>query len=82
MKENQDYLVWLKKKLSAANEFSVLVHELAHEMLHKDRHKGRWKYRSMVGYTSCGAGTSIAPVRFFCQPEVVLLTLKSESNTE
>ena len=44
--------------------------------------KGRWKYRSMVGYTSCGAGTSIVPVRFFCQPEVVLLTLINDSNTE
>jgi len=30
-------LIRLKKGLSAAEEFSVLVHELAHEMLHKDR---------------------------------------------
>ncbi len=44
--------------------------------------KGRWRYRSMVGYTSCGAGTSIVPMRFFCQPEVVLLTLIKDNNTE
>ena len=31
-------LIRLKKGLSGADEFSVLVHELAHEMLHKDRH--------------------------------------------
>jgi antirestriction protein ArdC len=30
-------MIRLKKGLSAADEFSVLVHELAHEMLHKDR---------------------------------------------
>lgn len=32
-------MIRLKKGLSVADEFSVLVHELAHEMLHKDRHK-------------------------------------------
>ena len=31
-------MISLKKGLSAADEFSVLVHELAHEKLHKDRH--------------------------------------------
>jgi predicted MPP superfamily phosphohydrolase len=43
--------------------------------------KGRWKYEDMEGYTSCGVGTSVVPVRFSCQPEVVLLTLIKESNT-
>ncbi len=44
--------------------------------------KGRWKYRSMLGYTSCGVGTTLIPVRFFCQPEVDLLTLIKDSNTK
>lgn len=44
--------------------------------------KGRWKYRSMVGYTSCGVGTSLVPARFFCQPEVVCITLIKNSNTK
>lgn len=32
-------MIMLKKRLSPADEFSVLVHELAHEMLHKNRDK-------------------------------------------
>jgi predicted MPP superfamily phosphohydrolase len=44
--------------------------------------KGAWKYKGMVGYTSYGAGTSIAPVRFFCPPEVVLLILTKDGDTE
>ncbi|MFQ6035028.1 MAG: metallophosphoesterase, partial [Sedimentisphaerales bacterium] len=43
--------------------------------------KGRWEYRGMAGYTSCGAGASIVPMRFFCQPEVVLLTLRKDAHT-
>lgn len=31
-------MIRLKKGLATADEFSVLVHELAHEILHKDRH--------------------------------------------
>jgi predicted MPP superfamily phosphohydrolase len=33
---------------------------------------GPWKYGSMLGYTSVGAGTSAVHVRFNCAPEVTL----------
>ena len=42
--------------------------------------KGDWRYRDMVGYTSCGAGATGVPVRFFCPPEVALLTLRKNGN--
>jgi len=38
--------------------------------------KGRWIYQGMSGYTSRGVGTSVVPVRYFCPPEMTLLTLK------
>lgn len=41
---------------------------------------GPWSYHELRGYTSAGAGCSMAPVRFFCPPEVTLHTL--ERNTE
>jgi predicted MPP superfamily phosphohydrolase len=59
-------------------EIAVITH--AH--VPRNMIKGRWKHKSMEGYTSCGAGISLVPARFFCQPEVVLLTLKKDSNTE
>ena len=37
---------------------------------------GRWNYNGMQGYTSNGAGVSGIPVRFGCQGEVVLITLR------
>jgi len=37
---------------------------------------GAWQYRDMKGYTSRGAGTSSLPVRFFCPPELTLITLR------
>ena len=33
---------------------------------------GSWRYASMIGYTSVGAGTSLVPVRFNCPPEITL----------
>jgi predicted MPP superfamily phosphohydrolase len=33
---------------------------------------GAWKYHSMVGYTSVGAGSAIVAVRFNCLPEITL----------
>jgi uncharacterized protein len=33
---------------------------------------GAWRYRSMVGYTSVGAGTSVVNARLNCQPEITL----------
>jgi len=37
---------------------------------------GLWQCDRMVGYTSCGAGSSGIPLRFNCPPEVVLFTLR------
>ena len=39
---------------------------------------GPWTYRGMAGYTSRGVGTSIAPVRFNCPPEITLHHLRVE----
>ncbi len=36
---------------------------------------GAWKYNEMSGYTSCGAGSSVLPVRLNCPPEITLHTL-------
>ncbi|HXW70706.1 MAG TPA: metallophosphoesterase [Methylocella sp.] len=33
---------------------------------------GAWRYKNMAGYTSAGAGSSVAPVRFNCPPEITL----------
>ncbi len=41
---------------------------------------GLWQYGKMVGYTSCGVGSSGIPVRFNCSPEITLLTLKKSAN--
>jgi predicted MPP superfamily phosphohydrolase len=38
---------------------------------------GAWKYHGLTGYTSVGAGTSIAPVRFNCPPEITIHHLNS-----
>jgi len=42
------------------------------------RHLGRgaWRYRDMLGYTSPGAGTSIAEVRLNCPAEITVHTLQ------
>jgi len=37
---------------------------------------GRWNYHALQGYTSCGVGCSMVPVRFNCPPEIVEITLK------
>ena len=37
---------------------------------------GAWRHGKMQGYTSVGAGTSIAPVRFNCPPEITLHELR------
>jgi uncharacterized protein len=39
--------------------------------------RGHWRYRDMVGYTSVGAGASIADVRLNCPPEVTVHVLHS-----
>lgn len=38
--------------------------------------KGKWIYNGMAGYTSRGAGASGIAVRFFCPPEITVITLK------
>jgi uncharacterized protein len=37
---------------------------------------GLWKYHDMVGYTSVGVGSSVAPVRLNCLPEIALHHLR------
>jgi len=41
--------------------------------------RGRWRYGSLEGYTSTGVGTSGCPARFFCRPEVALITLRQSA---
>jgi hypothetical protein len=38
--------------------------------------KGSWRYRSLIGYTSVGCGSSIVDVRLNCLPEVTLHRLR------
>ncbi|OOZ12366.1 metallophosphoesterase [Solemya velum gill symbiont] len=38
--------------------------------------KGAWRYNSMQGYTSAGAGTCIVSVRINCPPEITLHRLR------
>lgn len=38
---------------------------------------GLWHHGKMTGYTSRGVGTSGIPVRFFCPPQIPLITLRS-----
>ena len=33
---------------------------------------GPWQHQRMQGYTSRGTGCSVLPVRFFCQPEIIV----------
>jgi predicted MPP superfamily phosphohydrolase len=41
---------------------------------------GAWRYRSMLGYTSVGAGSSVVPVRFNCPPEITLHRLHCDDD--
>ncbi|QOZ29471.1 metallophosphoesterase [Bradyrhizobium sp. CCBAU 51753] len=38
--------------------------------------KGAWRFDKLAGYTSTGAGTSLAPVRLNCPAEITLHTLR------
>jgi hypothetical protein len=38
--------------------------------------KGRWRWGDMAGYTSRGSGASGVAVRFFCRPEITVVTLR------
>ncbi|WP_181905508.1 metallophosphoesterase [Aestuariispira insulae] len=48
---------------------------ITHLHCEKDLYAGRWQRGDMTGFTSPGAGMSGLPYRFFCQPEVSLITL-------
>jgi hypothetical protein len=37
---------------------------------------GNWRYAQMQGYTSLGTGSSVAPARFNCRPEITLHRLQ------
>jgi|GEM_PF-486934 len=37
--------------------------------------RGRWRHHNVQGYTNSGTGASGVPVRFFCPPEIGLITL-------
>jgi predicted MPP superfamily phosphohydrolase len=39
--------------------------------------RGRWNYAGMIGYTSRGVGTSRIKVRYYCPPEITVITLKN-----
>ena len=41
--------------------------------------KGKWRYDGMRGYTSRGAGASGVAVRYFCPPEMTVITLKRDT---
>lgn len=43
---------------------------------------GLWHHGTMTGYTSRGVGTSGIPVRFFCPPQIPLITFRSVSQTQ
>jgi predicted MPP superfamily phosphohydrolase len=38
---------------------------------------GRWSYNGMIGYTSRGVGTSRIKTRYFCPPEITVITLRN-----
>ena len=40
--------------------------------------RGKWSYNGMVGYTSRGVGTSRIKMRYYCPPEITLITLRSK----
>lgn len=45
----------------------------------RERLRGAWRVGRMSGYTSRGAGVSLAPARFFCPPEITLHVLASHA---
>jgi predicted MPP superfamily phosphohydrolase len=41
---------------------------------------GRWQHDNLQGYTSCGVGCSMVPVRFNCRPEIALIVLQRKDS--
>lgn len=38
---------------------------------------GKWSYNGMIGYTSRGVGTSRIKMRYYCPPEITVITLRN-----
>jgi len=38
--------------------------------------RGKWSYNGMIGYTSRGVGTSRIKMRYYCSPEITVITLR------
>lgn len=49
---------------------------LTHSSIPRRKCRGFWKQKNMHGHTSKGLGYSSLPLRFFCQPEANIITLK------
>jgi len=64
-----------------AGAFKILVchspeaYRQAAEAVPRRLLKGEWRYDGMCGYTSRGAGASGVAVRYFCPPEMTVITL-------
>lgn len=43
---------------------------------------GLWAYGKMLGFTNRGAGVTTLPCRFFCPPEIALITLQRRQDPE
>ena len=52
---------------------------ITHTDMKRKLARGIWKFRKMTGYTNPGAGVVLLPLRFFCPPEITLITLRSEN---
>jgi hypothetical protein len=39
--------------------------------------RSKWSYAGMIGYTSRGVGTSRIKVRYYCPPEITIITLRN-----
>lgn len=38
--------------------------------------RGKWSYKGLIGYTSRGVGTSRIKMRYYCPPEITVITLR------
>ena len=51
-----------------------------HSLAPREFGLGEWRYKNMTGFTGPGVGTSGAPVRFRCPPEITILELSASKN--
>ena len=58
-------------------QFPLLGPLLLNSLVPRKLGMGKWRYKNMAGYTGPGVGTSGAPVRFRCPPEITVLELRS-----